>query len=60
MRSNPEAAAAERRAAAEREAYRVAAGLEVPFGREFNQPAREFAGFSPADIAQARRWEEAV
>lgn len=60
VRSYPERAAEERSAAAQREAYRVAAGLELPFGRDFNQSAREYAGFTPADIAQARRWEEAV
>jgi uncharacterized ferritin-like protein (DUF455 family) len=60
VRANPELAAAERNATAHREAYRTAAGLEVPFGRDFNQSAREFAGFSPADLAQARRWEVAV
>lgn len=57
VRQNPEHVAKERGEAAHREAYRVAAGLELPFGRDFNQPAREFAGFSPADIAQAKRWE---
>ncbi len=60
VRANPERAAEERAAAAHRQAYRAAAGLEVPFDREFNQPARELAGYSSADIAQAKAWEERV
>jgi uncharacterized ferritin-like protein (DUF455 family) len=60
VRSQPERAAEERSAAAHREAYRAAAGLDLPFGREFNQPAREYAGFTSADLAQAKRWEARV
>lgn len=59
VRSNPDAAAAERAVVAERVAYQRSEGVTVPFDMTVNAPTREFAGFSARDIAQARRWEEA-
>jgi uncharacterized ferritin-like protein (DUF455 family) len=58
VQQNPEVAANERDYAIRRRAYQQAAGVFLPFEMEFNQPTREFAGFSPIDIEQARRWGE--
>lgn len=56
VQAHPEEAANERNYAMQRQAYQRAAGIDVPFDMEFNQATREFAGFSAADIEQARVW----
>jgi uncharacterized ferritin-like protein (DUF455 family) len=58
VQAHPEQAANERDYAIRRRAYQQAAGISVPFDMEFNQATREFAGFTPEDIEQARVWGE--
>jgi uncharacterized ferritin-like protein (DUF455 family) len=58
VRANPDIAMHERDYAMRRQAYQQAAGIHLPFDMEFNQATREFAGFSPSDIDQARHWGE--
>lgn len=58
VQANPDTVAEERDYANRRRAYQQSAGVHLPFDMEFNQATREFAGFSPPDIDQARRWGE--